>query len=430
MRVDLFDFDCRRSASRCARSSAARGGAAARACARAAPEFGDQHDRRSAGAASPRRRPGFQRYAGAAGAAHRRAARAAGRRRRVSASRCTNGSRRRMARLHPAGAEARVGDRHRFSAEGLRSRARRRTRARTARSACASIRTGRCFEECLAAHGAHATAALYRGEAQGGRAGRAAIIRPYSPRAGCGRRADGRPAFHAGAARSSCSALASDAAFRDAACRRRARSCRSRRTTPPITACTPSGAKYPADTAGPAQSRRARQAAVSSRSARRRCACSKAPPTRTASSAHSAATRRFSSRRAIASRPSTRSSPISICRDRRCSCWCRAFSGLETMKRAYAHAIACGYRFYSYGDACCSCRRRSQRGSARMTSASSFTPQSAGRRRASRRDRHVARHHPHARLHAGRHGGDRQGDVHRPRCARPAPTSFSATPIT
>jgi S-adenosylmethionine:tRNA ribosyltransferase-isomerase len=29
-----------------------------------------------------------------------------------------------------------------------------------------------------------------------------------------------------------------------------------------------------------------------------------------------------------------------------------AFSELDTMKRAYAHAVEKGYRFYSYGDAC------------------------------------------------------------------------------
>jgi S-adenosylmethionine:tRNA ribosyltransferase-isomerase len=29
-----------------------------------------------------------------------------------------------------------------------------------------------------------------------------------------------------------------------------------------------------------------------------------------------------------------------------------AFSGLETMQQAYAHALHSGYRFYSYGDAC------------------------------------------------------------------------------
>ena len=35
-----------------------------------------------------------------------------------------------------------------------------------------------------------------------------------------------------------------------------------------------------------------------------------------------------------------------------------AFCGLDTMQQAYAHAIAGGYRFYSYGDACLLFRAR------------------------------------------------------------------------
>jgi S-adenosylmethionine:tRNA ribosyltransferase-isomerase len=35
-----------------------------------------------------------------------------------------------------------------------------------------------------------------------------------------------------------------------------------------------------------------------------------------------------------------------------------AFAGLATMRQAYAHAIAAGYRFYSYGDACLLFRKR------------------------------------------------------------------------
>ena len=35
-----------------------------------------------------------------------------------------------------------------------------------------------------------------------------------------------------------------------------------------------------------------------------------------------------------------------------------AFCGLDAMRRAYAHAIAGGYRFYSYGDACLLFRER------------------------------------------------------------------------
>jgi S-adenosylmethionine:tRNA ribosyltransferase-isomerase len=38
-----------------------------------------------------------------------------------------------------------------------------------------------------------------------------------------------------------------------------------------------------------------------------------------------------------------------------------AFAGLDTMKRAYAHAVESGYRFYSYGDACLLFRDKSSK---------------------------------------------------------------------
>jgi len=38
-----------------------------------------------------------------------------------------------------------------------------------------------------------------------------------------------------------------------------------------------------------------------------------------------------------------------------------AFSGLDTMQRAYAHAVGDGYRFYSYGDACLLFRAKASR---------------------------------------------------------------------
>ncbi len=41
-----------------------------------------------------------------------------------------------------------------------------------------------------------------------------------------------------------------------------------------------------------------------------------------------------------------------------------AFSGLDAMRRAYAHAIEKGYRFYSYGDACLLMGGNSRRGAA------------------------------------------------------------------
>jgi len=63
------------------------------------------------------------------------------------------------------------------------------------------------------------------------------------------------------------------------------------------------------------------------------------------------------------------------------------------MKRAYAHAIEAGYRFYSYGDACLLFRARCW-----PVAPSAWPPQVSGRR-FSQTDFHVAR-----RGAAARHG--------------------------
>ena len=83
-----------------------------------------------------------------------------------------------------------------------------------------------------------------------------------------------------------------------------------------------------------------------------------------------------------------------------------AFSGTALMKKAYAHAVAEGFRFYSYGDACLLHRAESE---IAVTASFSFKLSSQRRRRAAGRNHNAARHDPHARLHAGRHRRDGEG---------------------
>ena len=102
-----------------------------------------------------------------------------------------------------------------------------------------------------------------------------------------------------------------------------------------------------------------------------------------------------------------------------------AFSGLDSMRAAYAHAIAAGYRFYSYGDACLLYPAPSA-----MTERFAFTliKTDGGARLGE-----IATprgNNPHAGLHAGRHGGDRQGRLPPTSCGPPASTSCSPTPTT
>ena len=104
-----------------------------------------------------------------------------------------------------------------------------------------------------------------------------------------------------------------------------------------------------------------------------------------------------------------------------------AFSGLETMRAAYApcdRAAATGSIPTATPACCC----RATIGCTEQTFSASACSATDGKR-AARRDLDAARHDPHAGLHAGRHRRHGQGDVYGPGARRSAPTSSSATPI-
>ena len=91
-----------------------------------------------------------------------------------------------------------------------------------------------------------------------------------------------------------------------------------------------------------------------------------------------------------------------------------AFCGLDVMRRAYAHAIEAGYRFYSYGDACLLFPMHLARHARPVL----LPPHCRRRRRPRRRNDDGARHRAHAGLHAGRHARCGQGRAsRRPACS-------------
>ena len=101
------------------------------------------------------------------------------------------------------------------------------------------------------------------------------------------------------------------------------------------------------------RSTRARKtAAASSPSAPRHCGCSRAPPR------EDGTIQPFTAETSIFITPGYRFRAVDILMTNfhlpksTLFMLVSAFSGLDTMKQAYAHAIASGYRFYSYGDAC------------------------------------------------------------------------------
>ncbi len=188
-----------------------------------------------------------------------------------------------------------------------------------------------------------------------------------------------------------------------------ARSCPSRPTTRPAIACMRSGARFPRQRPLPLNRVRVAGGRIVA-SARRRCGFWKRRP------ADDGTISPFAGETDLFITPGYRFKAVDLLMTNfhlpRSTLFMlvAAFSGLDTMQRAYAHAIASGYRFYSYGDACLlyptpGCT---------MTGPFSFTLIEDRCRRAPRRDRHAARQDPHTRLHAGRNRSHRQGRLHRP----------------
>ena len=108
-----------------------------------------------------------------------------------------------------------------------------------------------------------------------------------------------------------------------------------------------------------------------------------------------------------------------------------AFAGTEPVLAAYRHAVAAGYRFFSYGDAMFLSRAGHERPPAAHRGLLVRAPRHP-RPRPRRRPAHPARRHPDPGVHAGRDPGHGQGDD--PGRARGAadrrPRSSSATPTT